>query len=107
MEKIIERVRPTFAANEPQFPSLARSNNPYFKRALIIYLITLAVLGSIKVIRFFEGELPHRIHYYGRGRWIPGMVVIALIPVAFYFVIVWIKNNKVHRFDQDKIDGDD
>jgi hypothetical protein len=46
MEKITERVRPTFAANEPQVPSLAKSNNPYFKRALIIYLLSLAVLGA-------------------------------------------------------------
>jgi hypothetical protein len=66
-----------------------RSNNLYFKRAVYIYTFSLAVLEVVAFLVYwyeFEG-------YYSSRALVRLAFPCALIPVAFYFFLEWVRNN--------------
>jgi hypothetical protein len=70
-----------------------RSNNQYFKRAVYIYAISLAVLEVVAFLVYwyeFEG-------YYSSRALVRLAFPCALIPVAFYFFFEWVRNNYLSK----------
>src|SRR6476661_5330034 len=69
------------------------SRNDYFKRALWIYIFSLAFLEALAAILTVKDLYA----YLDLSRTLArGAVIGSLIPVAIYFVAVWIKNNFLH-----------
>lgn len=70
------------------YRTLDTSSNHYFRRALYVYLLSVAAIEIAGLVFFMKSDSYIRLIFVG-----PRAFVLALIPVVLYFLFLWIKNN--------------